>query len=262
MTEGSGAARVFCQHRDTDRYQPGQRLGTSALCPLPWGCVCQQEPPLPGSHQTVPDFLPPSVLDKLELGLHGTPGGPLQGRRLPPSPSPQLTRPFVELHPEGVRVGVAGVQGQDGALPAARFPALEVLFQLPLEARAGMGRPHEQRGRRAEARSHGCRSGMAPRVAATQLGWAGARCLRPAALGRKVSVSLSRRSFSVPGRAAPPPLFAALLAADCRVSRSHSLFPGGWAQRLPGGPLLRARARGGERRARDWRPVLGFPWGG
>ena len=80
---------------------------------------------------------------------------------------------------------------------------------------------------------------MAPREAATQLGWAGA------ALGRKVSVSLSRRSFSVPGRAAPPPLFAALLAADCPVSRSHSLFPGGWAQRLPGGPLLRPRARAG-----------------
>lgn len=123
---------------------------------LRWGCVCQQEPPLPGSHRTVPDFLPPSVLDKLELGLHGTPGGPLRGRRLPPSPGPQLTRPLQELHPEGVRVGVAAVQGSDGALPAARFPALEVLFQLPLEAGAGMGHPHEQRGRRAEARSHGC----------------------------------------------------------------------------------------------------------
>lgn len=44
-----------------------------------------------------------------------------------PSPGPQLTRPLLELHPEGVRGGVAAVQGHDGALPAARFPALEVL---------------------------------------------------------------------------------------------------------------------------------------
>ena len=168
---------------------------------------------------------------------------------MPPSPGPQLTRPLHELHPEGVRVGVVAVQGLHGALPATRLPALEVLFQLPCKAGAGMRHPHEQRGRRAEVRSHGSPHGDGAATRDAAVPGPGRGASGPAALERKVSVSLFRRSLSVPGRAAPAPLFAALPAADCRVSRSCPLFPGRWGAEAPGSPLLRTRA--GEKRSRD-----------
>ncbi|XP_044944769.1 protein mono-ADP-ribosyltransferase PARP9 isoform X2 [Mustela putorius furo] len=69
------------------------------------------------------------------------------------SPGPPLTCRFRELHQEGDLVPV--VEGLDGALPAAGLLALEVDFQLPACSTAGLGHPHEQRGRRGERGGHG-----------------------------------------------------------------------------------------------------------
>lgn len=97
---------------------------------------------------------PPSLLGPLEPGLHGAPRGWAPGDGLcTPSPGPELTCPFPELHHEGV-LGAA-VGEPDGALPATRLPALEVFFQLPVQPGAGFGHPNEQRGRRPEVRGHG-----------------------------------------------------------------------------------------------------------
>uniref|UniRef100_A0A8C8X6E0 Poly(ADP-ribose) polymerase family member 9 n=1 Tax=Panthera leo TaxID=9689 RepID=A0A8C8X6E0_PANLE len=108
-----------------------------------------------------------------------------------------LTFPFHERHLEGDLV--PGVEGLDGALPAARVLALEVDSQLQACSGAGLGHPHQQRGRRTEGRGHGSRRRRAPGVRVGR----GASAPLPAALGRKVSVSLFRKSLPVSAESFP-----------------------------------------------------------
>lgn len=121
--------------------------------------------------------------------------------------------PVHELHQEGDLVPV--VEGLDGALPAAGLLALEVDFQLPACSTAGLGHPHEQRGRRAKGGGHG--SGRrAPGAAGPNRA--------PQSRARRVSVSLSPKSLPAPSRAAPPPLSGALPAAVRRPEAGNHIW--------------------------------------
>lgn len=113
-------------------------------------------------------------------------------------------------------------------------------------------------GQRFEAMA--LRMGMTPRLA-TPL------CRALARVRRAPPPWSAKFQFRFPGDlsrfpAEPhPPLFSALPAADCWVSRSRPLFPGRWGAEAPGSPLLWTRAGNGPGRSgRETRPGPSLPW--
>lgn len=154
-----------------------------------------------------------------------------------------LSCPFQELHLVGV--GGAGAQVSDGALPAARRPALEVAFQLPTYVRrgAGLGHPNEQRGRRAGRRGHGFGHGAA--VAAPDVAGPGLRqgCVPPRLPGLQ---SFSFAFPKVPPRSRQsrsPSSPRSLLLDSSPGEWVASASPARWATVARGSPLPRAWAR-------------------